>query len=306
MTSVDEPTRSGSEETTANLGEPIESPTGVDLEPGTRVGRYLVLRRLGEGGMGVVYLADDPELDRRVAVKILQPKRRRGGGAEAAQLRLQREAQAIARLSHSNVVAVHDVGRIADGVFVAMEYVAGPSLRTWATSSARSMDELLGVFIAAGEGLAAAHAAGIVHRDIKPDNILLADGLVPKLVDFGLARSSEEASSQGRPKSESGAHEERLHSSELLSKPVTMLGEVMGTPAYMSPEHDAGRPTSSSDQFSFLRHPVRGGLPAPSLRGAQSPRPRSRAAARRNVPDTSRHSPRTSHDSDARSVGISR
>src|SRR5690606_32575018 len=158
------------------------------IEPGAQLGRYVVLHPLGRGGMGVVVLADDPELDRRVAIKLLRP----GGlveDLERARRRLQREAQAIARLSHPHVVSVYDVGPFGDGVFIAMEYVAGESLRAWGRGKRRSLDEILDVFISAGRGLAAAHAAGLVHRDVKPDNILVGEGGVVKVLDFGLARA---------------------------------------------------------------------------------------------------------------------
>lgn len=135
--------------------------------PGDKIGRYVLQRPIGQGGMGAVYAAWDPQLGRPIALKLLQSDVA-GSSTEQARLRLQREAQAIARLSHPHVVAVHDVGQHGDEVFVAMELVDGGTLRTWLAEKRRSWREILEVFLAAGRGLQAAHAAGLVHRDFKP------------------------------------------------------------------------------------------------------------------------------------------
>ncbi len=132
------------------------------LQRGSTLGRYVVLDMIGSGGMGVVYSAFDPKLDRRVAIKMLLP--RPGEDAEGI-ARLTREAQAMARLSHPNVVTIHDVSDRDGVVFLAMEFVEGSTIRTWAEATPRSWREIVGVFAAAGRGLAAAHAAGLVHRD---------------------------------------------------------------------------------------------------------------------------------------------
>ena len=215
------------------------------LPRGSAVGRYVVLERIGYGGMGVVYAAYDPELDRKVALKLLRPDR--AGAAGEAALRLQREAQAIARLSDPHVVAVYDAGTFGDQVFVAMEFVEGKTLRQWLAETKRSLWEILEVFASAGRGLAAAHAAGLVHRDFKPDNVLLGtDGRV-KVADFGLARPAGEvnAGSASPPPPGSG-------SGGLLASPLTEWGQVMGTPAYMAPEQlRGGTADARSDQFSF-------------------------------------------------------
>jgi serine/threonine protein kinase len=141
-----------------------------DLPRGASIGRYLIIERLGSGGMGVVYSAYDPDLNRRVAIKLLRSQP--GALASQGRARLLREAQSMARLSHPNVVAVFDVGVAFDQVFVAMEFIEGATLGEWLVRTRRTED-ILRVFVDAGQGLAAAHAAGIVHRDIKPGNFPL-------------------------------------------------------------------------------------------------------------------------------------
>ena len=147
---------------------PIPSNPESTWTPGGTLGRYVLIARLGAGGMGVVYSAYDPELDRRVAVKVL--RRTRAGD------KLREEARAIAKLAHPNVIAVHDVGEADGEVFLAMEHVEGQTLRDWLRTP-RSTSEILDVFVQAGRGLAAAHAAGLVHRDVKPSNMMVgSDG----------------------------------------------------------------------------------------------------------------------------------
>ncbi|HEY0137490.1 MAG TPA: serine/threonine-protein kinase [Nannocystis sp.] len=203
-----------------------------------RVGRYHVLGRIGSGGMGVVYSAYDPDLDRRVAVKLL----RTDHGGRDSQLRLLREAQALARLSHPNVVQIYDTDAFGEQVFIAMEFIQGVDLHGWLTAAERSIDEILRVFLDAGRGLAAAHDAGLVHRDFKPDNVLVgADGRVC-VADFGLARD--------------GSEEARAPDAGQAARPLDMsltaTGALLGTPTYMSPEQHEGRVADArSDQFSF-------------------------------------------------------
>ncbi len=211
---------------------------------GTTLGRYLVLDKLGEGGMGVVYQAYDPELHRRVALKLLHGEAGHSEGASAGRARLLREAQAIARLSHPNVVHVYDVGTVGDHVFLALEYVDGEHLGRWLKREKRSWREVLDVFRAAGRGLAAAHAVGLVHRDFKPDNVLVGkDGRV-LVSDFGLARADEERHAD--------LPTARATPPTPLDTPLTEFGTVMGTPGYAAPEHLRGGPGDAlSDQFSF-------------------------------------------------------
>ena len=177
-----------------------DQPTQTMAEPpprrerniaGSMLGRYVVLEELGRGGMSVVYIAYDPELDRRVALKVVRGDKL----TEAHRARLHREAQALARLSHPSVVTVFDVGDLADDTFVAMELVDGMTLRDWCQQP-RAWREVVRVLKLAGRGLAAAHAAGIVHRDIKPDNIVVSATGAVKLVDFGLARDLGDRSSE--------------------------------------------------------------------------------------------------------------
>ena len=174
-----------------------------DLAPGTRIGRYVIRGRLGSGGMGVVYEAHDPDLHRAVALKLLKTH---AFGAAAGQLaeRLVREARAMAQLAHPNVVAVHDVGVLRGEPFVAMELVRGQTLRKWLAAETRSVRDVLDAFIQAGRGLAAAHDAGLVHRDFKPDNVLVRDDGRVQVTDFGLARALR-ASVDAAPRGDDGA-----------------------------------------------------------------------------------------------------
>jgi serine/threonine protein kinase len=178
---------------------------GPSLARGDAIGRYMVLGLVGRGAMGEVYAAYDPELDRKVAVKLLRAAG--GSGPDAADLksRLLREAQAIARLSHPNVVVVHDVGSFRDQVFVAMEFVEGHTVSYWLHSADRTWRDILRVFVAAGRGLAAAHAAQMVHRDFKAENVMLTDSGQVRVMDFGLARhlSDPSAHRPAPPRAES-------------------------------------------------------------------------------------------------------
>ncbi len=218
----------------------------------TRAGRFLIIDKLGEGGMGVVYSAYDPELDRRVAIKLI----RDGHATREAVTRLQREAQAMAKLSHPNVVGVHDVGRAGDGLFVAMDLIPGTTLLEWIHAEPRAWHEIIGLFTQAGAGLAAAHEAGLVHRDFKPANVLVDPRGRAFVTDFGLARAapSDEAETEideASPPVRSGKLDVDLTSS-VLSRQLTRVGALMGTPQYMAPEQFLGAPADArSDQYSF-------------------------------------------------------
>jgi tetratricopeptide (TPR) repeat protein len=205
----------------------------------------VILSTLGAGGMGVVYAAYDPELDRKIALKLLHPEPGAGSGPSSGKRRLVREAQAMARLSHPNTIAVHDVGTHGDDVFVAMEYVDGWTLSAWVRRTKPPWTEALAVLRQAGAGLAAAHAAGLVHRDFKPENVMVAkDGRV-RVLDFGLAREVATGLQEG-------ASEKVAESSGELAVDLTRTGALLGTPAYMAPEQLEGKPADArSDQFSF-------------------------------------------------------
>ncbi len=208
---------------------PVRS--GSKLTAGAKLGRYVIGETLGMGGMGVVYAAHDPDLHRDVAVKVLRPEFSRFG--HDATKRIVREAQAMARVSHPNVVAVYDVGTVDGQVFIAMERISGTSLREWLTSQARTPAEILDVFIGAGRGLIAAHDAGMVHRDFKPDNVLVGGDGRPRVTDFGLAF-------------EQGQQDPIEISGEVSTRPI------VGTPRYMAPEqHAAANIDARTDQFSF-------------------------------------------------------
>ena len=215
-------------------------PAHVEVDA-SKIGRFVVLRKLGEGGMGVVYAAYDDELERKVAIKLLRTEFS-GQQQSVGQARLLREAQAMARLSHPNVAQIYEVGKFASAVFIAMEFVAGHNLREWIERAPRSWQAILGAYIQAGHGLAAAHAAGIVHRDFKPDNMLMGDDGRVRVLDFGLARPDEALVEAVGVSGSSG----------LYALGLTQAGAFVGTPAYMAPEQFAREPADAqSDQFSF-------------------------------------------------------
>ncbi len=222
--------------------------------PGNTIGRFIVLHPLGSGAMGIVVAAYDPELDRKLAIKVLRPNPFGEERTETEQRRLLREAQAMAALAHPNVVTVYDVGTVGDQVFIAMEYLDSETVTRW-LKGGRTTAAVLRVFQAAGKGLAAAHRAGLVHRDFKPDNVLVArDGRV-KVMDFGLARPLpvEDGSLTGERSSQDPMDPTRSPTSgRLLDASLTGEGMIAGTPSYMAPECLAGHPaTPASDQFSF-------------------------------------------------------
>jgi tetratricopeptide (TPR) repeat protein/predicted Ser/Thr protein kinase len=213
------------------------------LQRGDRVGRYEVVEVLGAGAMGVVYAAQDPELDRRVALKLVRADAA-VEHADRLRERLLREAQAMARLAHPNVIAAYDIGRFGEQVFVAMELVRGGTLSSWLAKEKRSWRAIVDVFAQAGRGLAAAHAAGLVHRDFKPDNVLVGDDGRVRVTDFGLARgAASEVAREPR---------ERDAATALLGVTMTRTGAAIGTPAYMAPEQIAGERTDARvDVYAF-------------------------------------------------------
>jgi tetratricopeptide (TPR) repeat protein/predicted Ser/Thr protein kinase len=217
------------------------------LVAGARLDRYHILGVVGRGGMGVVYSAYDPDLDRKVALKVLHESD--PPTDDQAQRRLLREAQAMARLSHPNVITVHEA-RVADGrVFLSMEFVEGGTLGTWIRDRKPELPRLLAMLRDVGRGLAAAHAAGLVHRDVKPDNVLVGADDRPRVTDFGLARPADDAAVIAHVVESLPEH---IGERALLEGTLTRAGTLAGTPAYMSPEQLTRDPaTAASDQFSF-------------------------------------------------------
>jgi eukaryotic-like serine/threonine-protein kinase len=245
----------------ANQGDPIDSPAeaatievssdapdsfdkvlkkivatkehGADLAPGTVIAnRFRIEKMIGAGGMGTVYQAHDQTLARDVAIKLHHA----AGGA----VRLRREAVAMARLAHPNVVSVYEAGEHDGHPFVVMEYITGTTLRAWLVEKPRTVAEIIDIMLDAGRGLAAAHDAGLLHRDIKPENVLIgADGRA-RVGDFGLARDVD---SKEDPPLEGAAR---------ILSPMTQTGAMLGTPAYMAPEQLTGETIDArADQFAF-------------------------------------------------------
>ncbi|WP_434383551.1 protein kinase domain-containing protein [Melittangium boletus] len=227
-------------------------PRGKKAVPALKqVGRYVLLKQLGEGGMGVVYMAYDPDLDRAVALKLLRADGR--ANSEDARARLLREAQAMARVSHANVIPIFDVGVWGEQVFLAMELVEGQTLGEWLRANERpAWREVLGKFVDAGRGLLAAHEAGLVHRDFKPGNVLMDRRGRVFVTDFGLARQVEKGEQEQTSLFQAAGLLPAGVEHRMLEVDLTETGSVMGTPNYMSPEQFRGAGVDvRSDQFSF-------------------------------------------------------
>jgi serine/threonine protein kinase len=213
----------------------------MSVVPGQMLGRYKLLTRVGQGGMGAVFTAFDPDLGRTVAIKLLH------SGVDDQ--RLEREARGLAKLSHPNVIAVYDVGRAAGRLFVAMEFVQGRTLRKWREETKPTQDAIFNVFLQAGRGLEAAHHAGLVHRDFKPDNVLVGDDGRVRVLDFGLVEavaSAPEPSSSITPRSPGDDYDSASGAGRL-----TANGSVLGTPAYMALEQYSGAADPRTDQYSY-------------------------------------------------------
>jgi serine/threonine-protein kinase len=229
-------------------GDPPPSAEPISPTPGrTLAGRYTVLNPLGRGGMGEVVAAYDSRLDRRVALKLLRRELDSSQSQRDLEARMLREAQAMARLSHPNVVAIYDVGTLEDGsIFIAMEMVEGQTLRRWLDQTPRTWREILATYLAAARGLAAAHAAGLVHRDFKPENVLVGTDGRARVTDFGLARA------ESTPAPAAPVDLSRALKPGALESPLTLQDTLLGTPRYMAPEVlRAGVADARSDLFAF-------------------------------------------------------
>jgi serine/threonine protein kinase len=229
----------------------------IDIQPGQEIGRFVVLDRIGRGGMGVVFSAYDPKLDRKVAIKLLH-SRPEGASQppQDSQMRLLREAQAMAQLSHPNVISVYDVGTYKSEVYIAMEFVEGETLSKWVLRWERSWSDILDKFVQAGKALGDAHAASLVHRDFKPDNVLIGHDNRVRVMDFGLARwALAEGSSEQAVDADAAppyVYDEKGGSPKALDHSLTATGALLGTPRYMAPEQFSGLTADArSDQFSF-------------------------------------------------------
>jgi serine/threonine protein kinase len=242
--------------------EPQRIPMGGPLRPGDRIGRYVVRNRLGRGGMGVVWGAYDPVLGRRVALKLVRQRE----PSEAVEIhvdeRLRREAQALARLSHPNVVSLYDVGTSEHGDYLALELVPGVDLEQWLHKRSHEWKEIVAVFLLAGRGLAAAHTAGLIHRDFKPANVIVGPQGHVTVVDFGLARNAELETTLGTSEVsddpdapvhfDARASNDAVATRELLSTRLTGTNMIVGTRGYMAPEQLLGLTVGPrADQFAF-------------------------------------------------------
>jgi serine/threonine protein kinase len=218
---------------------------------GSTIGRYILVEQVGAGGMGTVFAAEDPALARTIAIKLVRTTLR----SDRSNGNLLAEARMMAQLSHRNVVPVYDVGSQDDFVFLAMELIEGMNLRQWLLAEKRSWREVQRVFLEAGRGLVAAHRAGLVHRDFKPDNVLVGRDARVVVTDFGLAHST-----------------------------LSPSDRVAGTLVYMAPEQRDGQVADAqSDQFSFcvaLSEALTGERPASNERDARMPAWLARIVAR--------------------------
>ncbi|MGV6852088.1 MAG: serine/threonine-protein kinase [bacterium] len=238
---------------TLPLGDVVPGPASGLMDnslKGSSVGRYVLIEQVGSGGMGVVYSAYDPQLDRKVAIKFLHHKFVGNNKDTELQQRLLAEARSLAKLAHPNVVTIYDSGIYAKQVYIATEFLSGPTLNRLDKSLSDNWESLLKLYIEAGKGLNAAHEAGLVHRDFKPGNIMLDQSGRAKVMDFGLAKQLDD-------QAETAPFTHEYFTSEALSpdswsSPESYSGVIMGTPAYMSPEQIQGYPaTELSDQFSY-------------------------------------------------------
>lgn len=240
---------------TREVSRPLsQAPKERRFAEGGHLGRYVVLEEVGAGGMGRVYRAYDPKLSREVALKLIRFRSSSPRAREQAEARIVREARAMAALSHPNVLQVFDVEKAGGSVFLVMEYVEGQSLRRWLRRKHRSHQEVVTMFCEAGRGLAAAHRAGIVHRDFKPSNVLIGDDGRIRVMDFGVARGEPGSGLWSRSSSSGSLDGEAEVQAEIdvEEEPLTREGAILGTPPYMAPEQQSGGEVSPrSDVYAF-------------------------------------------------------
>jgi predicted Ser/Thr protein kinase len=264
-------------------GRPPSEPS-CDSSELLAIGRYRVLGRIGAGGMGTVWAAHDPMLGREVAIKLA-----RVDGPGSLESRLLREARLLAQVRHPNVVEIHEIGQFRGQIYIVMARIHGQTLRAWQRERPRTWRATVAKYVAAARGLQAAHAAGLVHRDFKAENVLVGDDERVYVVDFGLARPTGVAL-------EGGVEGPSPALSLSSDSPLTRTGAVVGTPAYMAPEQRAGRPPDvRSDIYSFcvsLYEALHGQRPgskpeATATRRREVPRRIDRALARGLAPAAS-------------------
>lgn len=242
---------------------------GAMYRRGDQLSRYVIIGTLGRGSMGVVYTAYDPDLARTVAVKVVRHRTLDKSGLPGLRARLLREAQGLAQLSHPNVVSIYDAGTDGGEFYIAMELIDGVSLRRWMVREQPAVDDVVRIFACCARGLAAAHRRGLVHRDFKPENVLVADDGRVLVSDFGLVR----------PHGDTPEPDSRTPGPMSMSVDLTRDGDLVGTPAYMAPEQLAGAPASPrTDQYALCsalfealygRRPFGGRAPTSSLRRAK-------------------------------------
>lgn len=212
------------------------------LAPLQRLGHFVLLSEIGSGGMGTVFAAYDERLDRKAAIKLLHTRNR---PSHVQRRKMLREAQAMARISHPNVVSVYEVGETNERIFIAMEFIDGQTLASWQRQPGRTWQEVLGMYLQAGQGLAAAHATGLIHRDFKPDNVLVSRDGRARVLDFGLAKLGERLLDSEDPGMAPAV-------GTGPGPKLTQDGLISGTPGYMAPEQYDGQPVDArADQFSF-------------------------------------------------------
>lgn len=256
-TEVGDPSVSG--RTDSSRTGPLREPARVP-QPGDVIAHFTVLDTLGVGGMGMVLRVHDEHLDRTVALKLVRPEFGRHETRTHGTERLLIEARAMAKITHPNVITVHEVGVVDGQVFLAMEYIDGQTLEQWVDAGPHRWTHVLDRWLAAGRGLAAAHAANLVHRDFKPANVLVGRDGRTLVTDFGIAGRLDDDALELEPSehAEPGPAREELDTDDLarltgrLSQRLTAVGSLLGTPRYMAPEQFVGGPVDArADQFAF-------------------------------------------------------